>query len=196
MAKIKTSDKITKREAILSEAIMLFKEKGYKAASMRDLAGKVGVEAASLYNHISSKGELLNLICAKVGEHFFEIMEAVEKEEISIIKKIEKLLRFHVKQMIENYEAVYVCDREWRNLDEPDLTRTREARRWYRKRFAEIVQQGIDEKTIKPIDANTAVMIFLNAISAVDQWHRVVHKVGSKEMEDNMITILINGLKK
>lgn len=195
MAKIKTSEKTSRREAILSEAVLLFKEKGYTAASMRDLAAKVGVEAASLYNHISSKGELLNLICLKVGERFFEIMKIVEEENIDIIAKIEKLLRFHVNQMIENYEEVYVCDREWRNLDALDLDRTRDARRWYRQRFAAIVQQGIDEKTIKPVDANTAVMIFLNAIAAVDQWHRIMHKVERQQLEENMISILIGGLK-
>jgi hypothetical protein len=98
--------------------------------------------------------------------------------------------------MLENYEEVYVCDREWRNLDEPDLTKCREGRRSYRKRFSAIVQQGIDEKTIKAIDANTAVMIFLNGMAAIDQWHRVVHKVDSKQLEENMISILIEGLKK
>jgi hypothetical protein len=131
-----------------------------------------------------------------VGDRFFDIMEQVEKEESPIVVKIEKLLRFHVKQMLENYEEVYVCDREWRNLDEPDLSKCREGRRSYRKRFSAIVQQGIDEKTIKAIDANTAVMIFLNAMAAIDQWHRVVHKVDSKQLEENMISILIEGLKK
>ncbi len=39
------------------------------------------------------------------------------------------------------------------------------------------------------------VMIFLNAITAVDQWHRIVHKVSSKELGNNMITIMIDGIK-
>ena len=55
MGKIKTTEKNSKREYIISQAAILFKEKGYKAASMRELAAMVGVEAASLYNHIDSK---------------------------------------------------------------------------------------------------------------------------------------------
>lgn len=195
MAKIKATDSSSKREVIVSEAVQLFKEKGYKAASMRDLAAKVGVEAASLYNHISSKGELLNSICSTVAERFTGIMQQVEKENTPIIEKIEKLLRFHINEMIQHYEEVYVSDREWRNLEEPHLSKCREERRWYRKHFGAIVQQAIDEKEIKPVDANTAVMIFLNAIAAVDQWHRIVHKVNSRQLEENMISILIDGLK-
>ena len=68
-------------------------------------------------------------------------------------------------------------------------------RRSYRKRFAQIVQQGIDNGEIKPLDANSAVMIFINAIAAVDQWHRIIHKVNRKDLEDNIVTILVDGIK-
>jgi AcrR family transcriptional regulator len=196
MAKIKTTENSSKREIILAEAAHLFWEKGYKAASMRELAARLGVEAASLYNHISSKSDLLNFLCERVATRFTQFMEEVQKEESSTIEKAEKILRFHVRGMVENYHEVFVTDREWRNLEEPLLSKNREARRSYRKSFAAILQKGIDENEIKPIDANTTVMIFINSITAVDQWHRIVHKVSSKELEDNMVTVLISGLKK
>ena len=63
--------KINKKELILSEAAMLFKEKGFGGTSMRDLAEKVGMEAASMYNHIKSKDEILELIC-KIYLHFIQ----------------------------------------------------------------------------------------------------------------------------
>jgi AcrR family transcriptional regulator len=55
MARIKTDHNVSRREVIIAKAALLFREKGFKAASMRDLAESVGVEAASLYNHIKSK---------------------------------------------------------------------------------------------------------------------------------------------
>jgi TetR/AcrR family transcriptional regulator, cholesterol catabolism regulator len=195
MARIKSTDNTTKREVIITEATKLFKEKGYNSSSMRDLADRVGVEAPSLYNHIQSKNELLNIICFNFANRFTDKIAQVEVESLSVIEKIEKLLRFHIHEMIYNYEQAYVSDREWRNLNDPELSNFREMRRGYRRRFAAIVQYGIDTKELKNIDANTAVMIFLNSITAVDQWHRIVHKVSSEELENNMITILINGIK-
>ena len=85
---------------------------------MRDLAVKVGVEAASLYNHIRSKAELLHDICFNVANVFFEHINAVEALNTTPINKLETLLRFHIRQMIENFEEVYVSDREWRYLGE------------------------------------------------------------------------------
>jgi AcrR family transcriptional regulator len=50
--------KSSKREVILIRAATMFKDKGFAASSMRDLAETVGIEAASLYNHIKSKSEI------------------------------------------------------------------------------------------------------------------------------------------
>lgn len=195
MAKIKATENSSKREIIVAEAAKLFKEKGFKAASMRELATAVGVEAASLYNHINSKNDLLNAICMNVANRYTFNIENIENEQSSVIDKFEKLLRFHVKEMLDNYEEVYVTDHDWRNMQEPHLLEYREMRRNYRKRFALVVQKGIDAKEIKPLDANTIVMISINAIAAVDQWHRIVHKVNRKDLEDNIVTILVDGIR-
>jgi AcrR family transcriptional regulator len=195
MAKIKTTENNSKREFIIAQAAKLFKEKGYKAASMRELAALVGVEAASLYNHIDSKNDLLNAVCMNVANRYTSHMNGIEAMDGPVINKIEQLLRFHVTEMMDNYEEVYVTDHDWRNMDEPYLSEYREMRRNYRRRFADIVQQGVENKEIKEVDANSAVMIFINAIGAVDQWHRIVHKVNRKDLEENIITILVDGVR-
>src|SRR5947199_9943957 len=40
-------------------ALRLFKEKGYHATSMRDIASEVGINKGSLYSYIRSKEDLL-----------------------------------------------------------------------------------------------------------------------------------------
>ena len=196
MARIVTAKDESRREVILKAAATLFREKGYKAASMRDLAEKVGVEAASLYNHIRSKTELLYEICFSRADFYFEHMNRIEESNLNPIEKLEKLLRFHIRQIIENYEEIYVSDREWRYLPEPDLSSYQNERRNYRKRFASIIQQGIDDGLINTIDATTAVLIVLHAVSGIESWHRSKQKVSGDELEENMVTILIDGLKK
>ena len=59
-----SSPKKTKKELVFEAAGKLFMEKGYLAASMRELAERVGLEqASSLYNHLKSKEEVLRKIC-------------------------------------------------------------------------------------------------------------------------------------
>jgi len=168
----------------------MFRERGFAASSMRDLAETVGIEAASLYNHIRSKNEILESIC------FDEKIQEVESGRQSNINKIESLLRFHIEQMVDNYENVIVSDREWRHLDEPYRANFQNQRRTYRKRFAAIIEDGIVKGEIRRIDAATAVLIMLHAINGIESWHRSKVKMNADELANNMIRILIDGLRK
>lgn len=188
--------KASKKELILRKAAAMFREKGFAATSMRDLAESVGIEAASLYNHIRSKNEILESICFDVANRFNTNMDLIEVSQMSSIGKIETLLRFHIRQMIDHYEEVYVSDREWKHLDEPYLSNFHNQRRNYRKKFAAIIEEGIQKGEIRKIDAPTAILILLHAVSGIESWHRSNIKINAQELEDNMVTIMVEGLKK
>jgi len=188
--------KASKKGLILQRAATMFRERGFAASSMRDLAETVGIEAASLYNHIRSKNEILESICFDVANIFNEKIQEVESGRQSNINKIESLLRFHIEQMVDNYENVIVSDREWRHLDEPYRANFQNQRRTYRKRFAAIIEDGIVKGEIRRIDAATAVLIMLHAINGIESWHRSKAKMNADELANNMIRILIDGLRK
>lgn len=196
MAKIKSNKSNTRKDVIISKAARLFREKGYSATSMRDLAEHVGVEAASLYNHIKSKAEILQEICFKTANQFMNHITELELSDQSSISKVESILRFHISQMVNHYEEVYVMDREWKHLTDPYLSNMQAQRRSYRQRIAAIIEEGIRKGEIKNIDAPTAVLIMLHAVSGIESWHRSVKRIGSEMLENNMVMILVEGLKK
>lgn len=197
MARIKTTNNnISRKDFIIDKAASLFKEKGFKATSMREIADIVGVEAASLYNHIKSKNEILNIICFEVANRYVHKLDEIENMQILSIEKIELILRFHINGMINHFDEVYVSDREWKHLDQPFLNNMQTQRRTYRKRLAAIIEDGIKKKEIKKIDTPTAVLIMLHAISGIESWHRSTKKISGKELQENMVAILIDGLKK
>ncbi len=188
--------KASKKGLILLKAAAMFRQRGFSATSMRDLAEALGIEAASLYNHIRSKQEILEAIFFEMANLFNDHMDQVEASTENTIAKIEQVLRFHIRQIIDNYEQVFVTDREWRHLEEPYLSNFQTQRRTYRKRFAALIEQGIDKKEIRRIDAPTAVLILLHAIGGIESWHRSRKKINARELEDNMLTILVDGLRK
>ncbi|MBR2648515.1 MAG: TetR/AcrR family transcriptional regulator [Sediminibacterium sp.] len=194
MARIQIDKNSSRKDVIVSKAAALFREKGFKAASMRDLAESVGVEAASLYNHIKSKTELLHELCFGVANRFMHKIDEVESEKVTALEKVEHLIRFHIDEMINHYEEVYVSDREWKHLSDPYLSNFQNQRRMYRKRFAAIIEAGIKQKEIKPIDAPTAVLILLHAIGGIESWHRSTQKISAEALTENMVSMLVGGL--
>src|SRR5882672_2346761 len=149
MAKIRSKKNSSKKDTIIEKASKLFREKGFGAASMRDLAEQVGVEAASLYNHIQSKSEILQAICFKVANEFIAHLDAVETSAEPILKKMELIIRFHIRMMLEQYEYVYISDHEWRHLPEPYLSNFLNQRRNYRRNLSDLIARGIEHGEMK-----------------------------------------------
>lgn len=196
MGKLKVAKNESRKDIIVKAGAALFREKGFGAASMRDLAENIGIEAASLYNHIRSKNEILESICFVIANRFNTYFDEVEAGKDSVLQKVETMLRFHIQQMIENHEEVIVSDREWKHLDEPYLSNFHNQRRNYRKRFTLLIEEGIKKGEIKNIDAPTAIITMLHAVNGIESWHRSTAKISAKELEDNMVMILIDGLRK
>jgi AcrR family transcriptional regulator len=59
---------IAKREEILARALEVFAEKGYRKASLREIAQSVGLSQAGLLHHFSSKEELFAEVLRKRDE--------------------------------------------------------------------------------------------------------------------------------
>jgi AcrR family transcriptional regulator len=156
----------------------------------------VGVEAASLYNHIQSKSEILQAICFKVANEFISHLETIEMSHEPTLKKMETIIRLHIRMMIEQYEFVYISDHEWRHLPEPYLSNFLNQRRSYRKRLGDIIGEGIHKNEMKNIEPYVAVLTILSAISGIESWQRSRKSISAETLEANMVKYLIEGLKK
>lgn len=63
-----SSSAATTRESILMAALRLFSRNGYEGASMRDIAGEVGITQGAIYKHFAGKDALLEGICTRMEE--------------------------------------------------------------------------------------------------------------------------------
>jgi AcrR family transcriptional regulator len=195
MSKIIPGKSGSKKDVITLKASGLFKEKGFAATSMRDIAEAIGVEAPSLYNHIESKNGILIDICFRIAHLYTNNLREVELINESNLFKIENIIRFHISMMVEEYESVYISEHEWRHLPEPFLTDFKNQRRFYRSRLAAIIQKGVDKKEITTVNPHVAVFTILSAIGGIENWQKSGKKIDVQLIEENMITILIEGLK-
>jgi AcrR family transcriptional regulator len=188
--------KASKKELIILKASTMFREKGFPATSMRDLAESVGIEAASLYNHIQSKSEILQEIIFRTANDCNIHLESLEADSNNQIRKIESLIRFHVQMMLDRFDDYCVMINEWIHLSEPFLTNFTTQRRNYVQKMEIMINDGIKNKEMKPVMPYVAVLTILSSVRGLEFWHRSGKKISPKEMEDNMVNHLINGLKK
>lgn len=196
MARIIALENESKKDVITQKASLLFIKKGFPSTSMRDIAGAIGVEAPSLYNHITSKNDLLREICFRISRVFMNHLKKVESSRQTSLGKIEAIIRFHIYMMIHEFENMYITNHEWIHLHAPAVSDFKLQRRNYRSRLSAILKKGITKKQIRKLNADVAVHTMLAAINGIEGWHRSGRKVDARELEENMVEFLIEGLKK
>ncbi len=196
MAKIKPGKNATKKDVITKKASALFKIKGYSSTSMRELAEAVGVEAPSLYNHIGSKSELLQTICFKVANEFTDYLDAAENTAVNTVTTIERIIRFHIRMMLNNFDEVFVANHEWKQLKEPYLSNFLNQRRGYEKRLVTLIEAGIKSKEFKTSNPYVSVLTILSAVRGLEFWQRHKQNVSTQVLEDDMVNHLLKGIIK
>lgn len=185
----------TRKEEIINTAAKLFKEKGYSAVTMRDLATAMGIKAASLYNHINSKQEILKEIIISLAEDFTNGMKEINNSNNSSIEKLKAIITLHISITSENTFGMASLNNDWMHLEE-QLKYYLELRTNYENEFRNILIEGINKNEI--IDADVEVMLFsmLSTLRSLYLWIPKKEDLDSMELSNNLSTILINGINK
>lgn len=187
---------LSRKEQVIRSAAELFKEKGYAASSMRDLAQKLGIEAASLYSHIKSKEEILQTLCFDMAADFRESLEKVEKQNVSAIEKLSLGIIGHVNVMARDLTASAVFMNEHRHLSNPYLRDFLLLRINYINRFKAIIEEGVAKGEFKKnIDTKLAVMTLFSSLNWMPMWYSPEGSIEPKELGQQLANMLVNGLK-
>ncbi len=185
---------ISRKQEIIATATRLFYEKGYTAVSMRDIATAMDIKAASLYNHIKSKQEILSEIILKVAEEFTVGMENVLAENSSAIKKVEKVIELHIDITVNHSEALAALNNDWMHLEEIDLRSFVKMREDYEENFRSIIKQGIEAGEIKPYHPEVILFSILSTLRTLYLWYQKRGKVDVNILKKDMVSVLIKGI--
>ena len=192
-----TTENLSRKEQVIRSAAELFREKGYAAASMRDLAQKLGIEAASLYSHIKSKEEILQSLCFDMATEFRKSLDEVEKQKISASEKLKNGIIGHIMVMAKDLTASAVFMNEHRHLSQPFLRDFLLLRINYINRFKAIIEEGVTKGEFKGnIDKKLAVMTLFSSLNWMPMWYDPSSNINSVSLGQQLADMLVNGLKK
>ncbi len=183
---------VIKKEELATVAQNLFKDKGFAATSMRDLANEADIGLATIYNYVKSKEDILQGICFKVADDFLSIME--DNKKGSLQQQLDFAIKSHVAVMIDNIEASAVFMQEWKHLTEPYLSEFLAMRDTYEKYFIKIIRKGVKEGAFQKMKPKFAAITILSALNGIYDWYKPNGKMSAKEVGENLSDLLIKGL--
>ncbi len=187
--------KLSRKQEIITVASKLFKEKGYSAVTMRDIAKAMGIKAASLYNHINSKQEILTYIIISLAEEFTQGMNSIKLSNKNSIEKLKQIVSLHINITINNTNGMASLNNDWMHLkDQKDYYLTLRVN--YENSFRDIINKGIKKKEI--INLNPDIMLFsiLSTLRSLYLWIPKKEDLDPNELATSLSNVLLNGINR
>ena len=190
-------EKKTPKDRFLEETLKLFHEKGFKATTMRDIADRLNIEAATIYNYVDSKQSVLDNFLFEIADKFTVGIKNIEESSYSPLDKIKALVSLNVRLTWEHPYKIGLLVSEWKHLKEPRLTEFLDNRRQYEAKFETIVQAGIEAGELREMNPDIATFAILSSIRWLFSWYTPEKsELNPIEFEKQIIDFILKGIQK
>jgi AcrR family transcriptional regulator len=162
----------TSRGTVLDAACLLFAERGYRGTSMRDIAETLGVRAPSLYNHVTSKQEILLAIMDKAMDRALSAQEEALDGVTDPSEQLRRATESLVLDFLRFPAEVTVCNTEVRSLEAANRLAIVAKRDQYAARVRQIIERGCRDGQFRTPTPEIAAFAVLEMGNSAKSWFR------------------------
>jgi AcrR family transcriptional regulator len=191
MAKGRVSGEITQK-AIREASIRLIARHGYHGVSLRTLADEIGIQAASLYNHIENKQDLLFVLLRGIMEDLVaEVAQKVAQEQ-GTLSKLCTFVAAHVEFHARRQPEVFIGTMELRSLLPENRTVLVALRDRHEELLQSLVDAGIRERAFSVPSARVATFAILAMLNGVANWYRKNGRHSIPDLQRMYVELTLN----
>ena len=178
---------------ILVHATNVFCDKGYAAASMRDLSRSSGVSLSGLYYYFESKEELLYLI----QKHTFStIVDRLRERLDEVADPADRILAFirnHLEYFLANQKAMKVLSHEDEVLKNGFGSEIAAIKREYYRICIELLDAYKRARGLE-FSSRTAVLSLFGMMNWIYTWHNPRVDADAEHLAAEMAGIFLQGV--
>lgn len=194
MSKAKT-ESVSRERDIVATAARLFKEKGYRATTLEDIAAAVGMLKGSLYYYIRSKEELLYLVVRDPIREVYSELEAIVAADLPFTEKIAQAIANHMTVFHLHYPHIAVYLHDYRHLMDKLEQNVIETPKQYQRLWDTLLRQGIAAGDIRDdVDVTMAGYALLGMCNWAYRWYNPAGRLSPQEVADVFTKIALQGL--
>jgi len=184
-----------REDQVRAAALRLFKEKGYHATSMRDIAAAVGINKGSLYSYIKSKEDLLIPVFEQAQGVLLSQIEQISADtSLSPTERLKRAIHAHVTAVADNLDVLTVYLSEWRQLATESLATNRDQRARYASLFHDILRDGVASGEFRPMDTRIVMLGMIGMCNYLFRWYRPDGRLTPDQIADDMIEMVMRGV--
>jgi AcrR family transcriptional regulator len=178
---------------ILAHATVVFDEKGYEGASMRDLSRASGMSLAGLYYYFESKEKLLYLIqrhtFTTILERLRQRLEGVDDPEA----RIRVFVLNHLEYFLANQKAMKVLSHEDEVLKNGHGAEIAAIKREYVRICVDLMEQ-LKRKNDLDFSSRTAALSLFGMMNWIYTWYKPRVDGDAEQLAREMGDIFLRGI--
>lgn len=182
-----------RRDDILVAAGRLFRERGYHATSMRDLAKALDLRGSSLYTHFAAKEDVLWEIVTQAAAAFEAAIDDVP-DDLPPRDKLGAMIGAHLGVVAAELETATVFFQDWLHLGPTRRGQMVGVRDAYQQRFVAAISEGHDVGEFAVDDPRLAALIVLSALNWSYQWFDPTGRLTLEDVAQSYVTFVLDGL--
>ncbi|HEY7024668.1 MAG TPA: TetR/AcrR family transcriptional regulator [Candidatus Limnocylindrales bacterium] len=185
-----------RRLQIEEVASALFRERGYAATSVRDIAQALNLQGGSLYAHMASKEDVLWSIVTRAADKFnSQLGPVAEATEASPADRLANMIRAHVGVVTSIQKDAAVFLHEWRFLSSARREEMQARRDAYEALFRDVISAGVEQGEFREVDVKTSAMAILSALNGIPTWYRPSGPLTADQIADEHADLFLRALE-
>ena len=184
-----------KHEELVAAAVRLFRERGYHATSMQDLAEAVGVQRGSLYHYIEAKEDLLWEIMERAMEALRDGVEPVSRMRRPAAARMRDAISAHLTAAAQSRDELTILHVELKSLSPRRRQAMVAMRDRYEGIFRALVRAGVASGEFRAVDEKAAVFAILGACNWFTQWFGPGGATGHTVFAETFSGLFLDGLR-
>ena len=182
------------RDSILDVAVRVFRERGYDGASLEHVARRAHITKASIYYHVRSKEELLELGVGRALDALFGVLKEAGASHGAHAGRVRYVVRRTIEISIDRLPEVALLLRVRGNtsVERRVIERRRKFDRIIAKMIASAQREGGIRKDIEP---HLATRLLFGMLNSITEWYRPAGALGAVEIADAVAKIAFGGIE-
>ena len=182
------------KDEILTAAAQIFRQKGFHASSMQDIAVAVNLQKASLYHHVSSKQEILLALLDRALDLLTEHIEPISCHPAPADVKLRQAMSTYLQDMLDYRDLASVLLLEHRSLEPQYNARHIPRRDRFERLWRDMIQEGIDQGIFTATDPALASRYLLGILNWTITWYRPDGSLTPGELSAQFSDLFLDGL--
>ena len=183
-----------RRQQIEDAASTLFRERGYAATSVRDIAQALNLQGGSLYAHVASKEDVLWSIVNRAADRFNAEVAPLAASVTPGPVRLREMIRAHVCVVTSSQKDAAVFLHEWRFLSPERRDQMAARRDAYEALFRQAIAEGIKDGEFAATDPRMTAMAILSALNGIATWYREDGPLSADEIADSYADLFLKAI--